>query len=86
MQSPEQQTTNPQDASRHVVSLLQLRNTVRCIPAIRNALDGTSSQLLQTIRTLLSDSRLADVESLLAAGLNDDAGLGKVTDPRTQSS
>ncbi|KAF8315442.1 hypothetical protein DL93DRAFT_2166804 [Clavulina sp. PMI_390] len=76
-QSPENQTINPRDASRHLVALLQLRNVVRCIPAICQSLSGTSSQILRTIGTILSDQRVIEIERILARSVNDDAGAGK---------
>ena len=79
--NPEHQISNPRDASSHVQTLLSLRNMVRCIPAIRRALESAGCAMLCTIAQLLQDHRLSQVESLLAAGLNDDAGMAKVWAP-----
>lgn len=78
---PVHETSNPRDASHHVTTLLTLRAAVRAIPAIRHALDGAGSDLLQTIGSLLNDERLDLIEGLLAKSLNDDAGIGKVCTP-----
>jgi len=79
--NPEHQTSNPRDASSHVQTLLSLRNMVRCIPAIQRTLESAGCAMLRTIAQLLQDHRLSQVESLLAAGLNDDAGMAKVWAP-----
>ncbi|KAI0063070.1 hypothetical protein BV25DRAFT_1854649 [Artomyces pyxidatus] len=66
-------------ASSRVAQMLNLRNVVKSLPALQNALAGSKSQLLQIIREMLSDERLARIEALVCENLNEEASLQKAS-------
>ncbi|KAJ7153512.1 muts domain V-domain-containing protein [Mycena crocata] len=64
-------------AAARVAQMLDLRNVVRNLPALQKALQGSQSQLLKIIYEMLSDDRLAKIESLVAEALNEDGAPAK---------
>ncbi|KAJ7353331.1 muts domain V-domain-containing protein [Mycena albidolilacea] len=64
-------------AAARVSQMLDLRNIVRNLPALQKALEGSQSQLLKIIHEMLSDERLAKIESLVCTNLNEDGAPAK---------
>ncbi|KAJ7222335.1 muts domain V-domain-containing protein [Mycena pura] len=64
-------------AAARVMQMLSLRNMVRYLPALQRALHGSQSQLLIIIHEMLSDERLAKIESLVCTFLNEDGAPAK---------
>ncbi|KAJ7813094.1 muts domain V-domain-containing protein [Mycena olivaceomarginata] len=64
-------------AAARVSQMLDLRNVVRNLPALQKALEGSQSQLLKIIHEMLSDERLAKIESLVCTNLNEDGAPAK---------
>ncbi|KAF8192659.1 muts domain V-domain-containing protein [Mycena galopus ATCC 62051] len=64
-------------AAARVSQMLDLRNVVRNLPALQKALKGSQSQLLKIIYEMLSDQRLAKIERLVCANLNEDGAPAK---------
>ncbi|KAF8168490.1 muts domain V-domain-containing protein [Crassisporium funariophilum] len=76
-------TTSAKPASQRVLQILNLRNVVKNIPLLRKSLEGSRSQLLRIVHDMLSDERIANIESLVSASLNEEGppskgGLGAV--------
>ncbi|KAF8060865.1 muts domain V-domain-containing protein [Lyophyllum atratum] len=70
-------------ASARVLQMLNLRSVVKNLPLLQKALAGSQSQLLRIICDLISDERLAKIEALVNANLNEDGapvkgGIGAV--------
>ncbi|KAF7373569.1 MutS 4 [Mycena sanguinolenta] len=70
-------TNSAKPAAARVSQMLDLRNVVRNLPALQKALEGSQSQLLKIIQEMLSDERLAKIERLVCANLNEDGALAK---------
>ncbi|KAG6874127.1 hypothetical protein C0995_005543 [Termitomyces sp. Mi166 len=64
-------------ASSRVLQMLNLRNVVKNLPLLQKALAGSQSQLLRIIHDLISDERLAKIDSLVTANLNEDGAPAK---------
>ncbi|KAJ7054753.1 muts domain V-domain-containing protein [Mycena amicta] len=67
----------PGTAAARVTQMLGLRNVVKNLPALQTALEGSHSQLLQIIHEMLCDERLAKIERLVCANLNEDGAPAK---------
>ncbi|KAE9397228.1 hypothetical protein BT96DRAFT_860285 [Gymnopus androsaceus JB14] len=65
-------TNSAQVASTRVTQMLNLRNVIRNLPRLQKALKTTKSQLLRIIYEMLSDERLATIDSLIRTSLNED--------------
>ncbi|KAK7468350.1 MutS protein msh4 [Stygiomarasmius scandens] len=65
-------TNTAQGAAARVSQMLNLRNVVHNLPLLRNALEGTRSQLLQIVHNMLSDERLERIDNLIRMSLNED--------------
>ncbi|KAJ7271034.1 muts domain V-domain-containing protein [Mycena rebaudengoi] len=55
----------------------ELANLVRNLPLLQKALEGCQSQLLKIICEMLSDERLANIETLVCENLNEDGAPAK---------
>ncbi|GLB36707.1 putative mutS family domain IV [Lyophyllum shimeji] len=64
-------------ASARVLQMLNLRSVVKNLPLLQKALAGSRSQLLQIIHDLISDERLANIEALVNANLNEEGAPAK---------
>ncbi|KAK0232710.1 muts domain V-domain-containing protein [Armillaria fumosa] len=76
-------TTTAQGASTRVSQMLNLRNIVKCIPQLQEALAGRKSHLLRIVCDMVSDERIANIECLITKSLNEDTlpskhGIGAV--------
>ncbi|KAK0440784.1 muts domain V-domain-containing protein [Armillaria borealis] len=76
-------TTTAQGASTRVSQMLNLRNIVKCIPQLQEALAGCKSHLLRIVFDMVSDERIANIERLITKSLNEDTlpskhGIGAV--------
>ncbi|KAK0475108.1 muts domain V-domain-containing protein, partial [Armillaria novae-zelandiae] len=76
-------TTTAQGASTRVSQMLNLRNIVKCIPQLQEALAGCKSHLLRIVCDMVSDERIANIECLITKSLNEDTlpskhGIGAV--------
>ncbi|KAF9007936.1 muts domain V-domain-containing protein [Cyathus striatus] len=76
-------TATAKPASQRVSQILNLQSVVKNVPLLRKALEGSRSQLLQVIYSMLSDERLEKVNGLVIANLNEDCtpakgGIGAV--------
>ncbi|KAF8908829.1 muts domain V-domain-containing protein [Mucidula mucida] len=65
-------TSTAQGASARVSQMLNLRNIVKCLPQLRDALASCKSQLLVIVHDMLSDERLTKVDDLIAKNLNEE--------------
>ncbi|KAJ7160996.1 muts domain V-domain-containing protein [Mycena filopes] len=70
-------STTAKPAAARVSQMLDLRNVVRNLPALKNALEGSQSQLLKIIYQMLSDERLSKIEASVCANLNEDGAPAK---------
>ncbi|TFK42146.1 muts domain V-domain-containing protein [Crucibulum laeve] len=70
-------TNSSKPASQRVMQMLNLRNIVKNLPILKKALDGSQSQLLRIICDMLADERLAKIETLVCANLNEDSAPAK---------
>ncbi|KAJ7270710.1 muts domain V-domain-containing protein [Mycena haematopus] len=70
-------TSSAKPAAARVSQMLDLRNVVRNLPTLQKALEGSQSQLLKIINEMLSDERLAKIERLVCANLNEDSAPAK---------
>ncbi|KAJ7203700.1 hypothetical protein C8J57DRAFT_1735209 [Mycena rebaudengoi] len=70
-------TGSAKPAAARVSQMLNLRNVVRNLPLLQKALEGCQSQLLKIICEMLSDERLANIETLVCENLNDDGAPAK---------
>ncbi|KAJ7899188.1 DNA mismatch repair protein MutS [Mycena olivaceomarginata] len=52
--------------------MLDLRNIIKNLPPLQTALEGSQSRPLRIIHEMLSDERLAKIESLVCTHLNED--------------
>ncbi|KAG6820131.1 hypothetical protein H0H93_005006 [Arthromyces matolae] len=64
-------------ASARTLQMLNLRNVVKNLPLLQKALNGSQAQLLRIIHDLISDERLAKIENLVNANLNEDGAPAK---------
>ncbi|KAG5643810.1 hypothetical protein DXG03_009585 [Asterophora parasitica] len=64
-------------ASARVLQMLNLRSVVKNLPLLQKALEGSQAQLLQIIHNMISDERLAKIEELVSANLNEDGAPAK---------
>ncbi|KAF7344644.1 MutS 4 [Mycena venus] len=64
-------------AAARVSQMLDLRNVVQTLPVLRNALEGSQSQLLKVIYKMLSDERLAKIARIVCEHLNEDTARAK---------
>lgn len=76
-------TTTAQGASTRVSQMLNLRNIVKCIPQLQEALAGCKSHLLRIVCDMISDERIANIKCLITRSLNEDTlpskhGIGAV--------
>ncbi|KAK0197948.1 muts domain V-domain-containing protein, partial [Armillaria mellea] len=76
-------TTTAQGASTRVSQMLNLRNIVKCIPQLQEALAGCKSHLLRIVCDMVSDERIANIERSITKSLNEDTlpskhGIGAV--------
>ncbi|KAF8639396.1 hypothetical protein AX17_001521 [Amanita inopinata Kibby_2008] len=70
-------------ASQRVTQMLNLRNIVRSLPLLRQALAGSRTSLLTYIYEMLCDERLDRIEKVICENLNEDSlpskgGIGAV--------
>ncbi|KIY45240.1 hypothetical protein FISHEDRAFT_61251 [Fistulina hepatica ATCC 64428] len=78
LSSSEARVTNSvKPAAARVAQMLSLRNVVENIPALRSALEGSRSQLLNIIHELISDERIAKIEELINRHLNEEGAPAK---------
>ncbi|KAG7450886.1 uncharacterized protein BT62DRAFT_1046066 [Guyanagaster necrorhizus] len=76
-------TSTAQGASTRVSQMLNLRNIVKCIPQLQQALAGCKSHLLRIVCEMASDERIAYIDHLITKSLNEDTlpskhGIGAV--------
>ncbi|KIY64938.1 hypothetical protein CYLTODRAFT_438032 [Cylindrobasidium torrendii FP15055 ss-10] len=71
-------TTTAQGASARVSQMLSLRNIVKCIPQLRDALASSQSQLLRIVHDMVSDDRLDKIDQLIGESLNENTVPTKV--------
>ncbi|KAF9805911.1 hypothetical protein IEO21_08898 [Rhodonia placenta] len=76
-------TTNAKPAAARVAQMLNLRNIVKSLPLLANALQGSRSELLKIVADMISDERLEKIEQLVRQSLNEEAvpakgGIGAV--------
>ncbi|KAJ7874954.1 DNA mismatch repair protein MutS, partial [Mycena olivaceomarginata] len=65
-------------AAARVSQMLDLRNIIKNLPPLQTALEGSQSRPLRIIHEMLSDERLAKIESLVCTHLNEDILPAKV--------
>ncbi|KAF8555921.1 hypothetical protein OG21DRAFT_1460258, partial [Imleria badia] len=70
-------SNSAKSASARVSQMLSLQSVIRSFPFLRKALANSNSQLLQVIREMISDNRLALIADLVADHLNDAVGSNK---------
>ncbi|KAF9482407.1 hypothetical protein BDN70DRAFT_853443 [Pholiota conissans] len=64
-------------ASYRILQILNLRNVVKNLPLLRQALHGCRSQLLRIVCDMLSDERIEKIEKLVSAHLNEEGAITK---------
>ncbi|KAF9466889.1 muts domain V-domain-containing protein [Collybia nuda] len=64
-------TNSAKPASARILQMINIRNVVKILPLLRKALDGCQCQMLTIIQDMVSDERLAVIDSLVSGSLNE---------------
>ncbi|KAG8923711.1 MutS protein msh4 [Tulasnella sp. 418] len=70
-------TSTTQVAAARVSRMLNLRNVIRSLPTLQQALQGSQCRLLNIILEMISDERIAKIDRLIQETLNDDVNFSK---------